>query len=105
MGILLTGRRISAAQALEYGLVNEVVPDEALDGAVDAWVRDVVACAPLSLKAIKRSVQDTAHLTVREARNTRLPSLGRGASEPGRGGRRARVQGEAGAGVDRPLRG
>ena len=75
MGILLTGRRISAVQALEYGLVNEVVPDEALDAAVDAWVRDVVACAPLSLKAIKRSVQDTAHLTVREARNTRLPSL------------------------------
>ena len=75
MGILLTGRRISAAQALEYGLVNEVVPDEALDAAVDAWVEDVVACAPLSLKAIKRSVQDTAHLTVREARNTRLPSL------------------------------
>jgi len=36
---------------------------------------DVVACAPLSLKAIKRSVHDTAHLTVREARNTRLPSL------------------------------
>ena len=27
MGILLTGRRIGAAQALEYGLVNEVVPD------------------------------------------------------------------------------
>ena len=46
MGILLTGRRISAAQALEYGLVNEVVPDEALDAAVDAWVEDVVACAP-----------------------------------------------------------
>ena len=26
MGMLLTGRRIGAAQALEYGLVNEVVP-------------------------------------------------------------------------------
>ena len=75
MGILLTGRRITAAQALEYGLVNEVVPDEALDAAVDAWVEDVVACAPLSLKAIKRSVHDTAHLTVREARNSRQPSL------------------------------
>ena len=75
MGILLTGRRISAAQALEYGLVNEVVPDGALDDAVDAWVEDIVACAPLSLKAIKRSVHDTAHLTVREARNSRQPSL------------------------------
>ena len=75
MGILLTGRRISATRALEYGLVNEVVADEVLDAAVDAWVEEVVACAPLSLRAIKRSVHDTAHLTVREARNSRLPSL------------------------------
>ena len=75
MGILLTGRRIGAAEALGYGLVNEVVPDERLDAAVDAWVEDVVACAPLSLKAIKRSAADTAHLTVEEARNACLPSL------------------------------
>ena len=75
MGILLTGRRIGAAEALGYGLVNEVVPDERLDAAVDAWVEDVVACAPLSLKAIKRSAADTAHLTVTQARNACLPSL------------------------------
>ena len=75
MGMLLTGRRIGAAEALGLGLVNEVVPEGTLDDAVDAWVRDIVACAPLSLKAIKRSVHDTAHLTVAEARNARLPSL------------------------------
>ena len=75
MSILLTGRRISAVQALNHALVNEVVPIDELDGAVDAWVQDVVACAPLSLKAIKRSASDTAHLTVHEARNSRLPSL------------------------------
>ena len=75
MGMLLTGRRIGAAQALEYGLVNQVVPADDLDAAVDAWVEDIVACAPLSLKAIKRSAHDTAHLTVPEARNARLPSL------------------------------
>ena len=75
MGMLLTGRRIDAAQALEFGLVNEVAPIETLDDAIDAWVQDIVACAPLSLKAIKRSVHDTAHLTVAEARNARLPGL------------------------------
>ena len=75
MGILLTGRRIGAAQALDHGLVNQVVPLEELDAAVDSWVRDIVACAPLSLKAIKRSTHDTAHLTPSEARNLRLPSL------------------------------
>ena len=75
MGLLLTGRRIGAAEALALGLVNEVAPEGALDEAVDAWVRDIVACAPLSLRAIKRSVHDTAHLTAAEARNARLPSL------------------------------
>ena len=75
MGMLLTGRRISAAEALECGLVNQVVPDDELDGAVQSWIDDIVACAPLSLKAIKRSAADTAHLTIREARNARLPSL------------------------------
>ena len=75
MGMLLTGRRISAAEALEYGLINQVVPQVELDGAVQSWIDDIVACAPLSLAAIKRSTADTAHLTIREARNARLPSL------------------------------
>ena len=75
MGLLLTGRRLAAAEALEFGLVNQVAPLDELDAAVDAWVRDILACAPLSLKAIKRSANDTAHLTVPEARNARLPGL------------------------------
>ena len=75
MGLLLTGRRIGATDALEFGLVNQVVPPEELDAAVDAWIRDILACAPLSLRAIKRSADDTAHLTVPEARNASLPSL------------------------------
>ena len=75
MGLLLTGRRIDAAEALEHGLINQVVPLDELDAAVDSWVGDILACAPLSLRAIKRSANDTAHMTVPEARNARLPSL------------------------------
>ena len=75
MEMLLTGRRIGAAEALAHGLINQVVADAGLDDAVQAWIDDIVACAPLSLKAIKRSASDTAHLTIREARNARLPSL------------------------------
>ena len=75
MGLLLTGRRIVAAEALALGLVNEVVPDADLDGAVEAWVDEILACAPLSLRAIKRSLADTAHLAEREARTACLPSL------------------------------
>ena len=75
MGLLLTGRRIGAAEALAAGLVNEVAPDAELDRAVDGWVEDILACAPLSLRAIKRSAADTAHLGEREARTAGLPSL------------------------------
>ena len=60
LGVLLTGRRIGAAEALGYGLINQILPADTLDTAVDAWVADILACAPLSLKAIKRSVYDTA---------------------------------------------
>ncbi|MDE0705070.1 MAG: enoyl-CoA hydratase-related protein [Rhodospirillaceae bacterium] len=75
LGVLLTGRRMTAAEALGCGLINRVVPDDGLDAAVDAWVADILACAPLSLKAIKRSVYDTAHMNLAEARNARLPAL------------------------------
>jgi len=63
------------AEALAAGLVNEIVPDAELDRAVDAWVKDILVCAPLSLRAIKRSAADTAHLGEREARTAGLPSL------------------------------
>jgi crotonobetainyl-CoA hydratase len=75
MGILLTGRRVPAGEALAMGLVNEVVPRADLDAAVDRWAADVLACAPLSLRAIKQVVRRTAHMTAQEAQAARLPGL------------------------------
>lgn len=54
MGLLLTGRHFSAQEALAYGLVNEVVPGARLDDAVQVWVEDMLACAPLALRATKQ---------------------------------------------------
>jgi crotonobetainyl-CoA hydratase len=75
MAMLLTGRRISAAQALEWGLINEVVPRAELDAAVDRWLADILACAPLSLRAIKQTVRRTAQLAATDAQALRLPAL------------------------------
>ena len=75
MGVMLTGRRITAAEALRFDLVNEVVPYDGLDAAVDRWLADILACAPLSIRAIKQSVRRTAHLTAQEAQAARLPAL------------------------------
>ncbi|MGW9195396.1 enoyl-CoA-hydratase DpgD [Micromonospora chersina] len=56
MGYLLTGRRMDAGTAYTLGLVNEVVPAAELDRCVAGWVADLLACAPLALRAIKQAV-------------------------------------------------
>ena len=75
MGMLLTGRRVSAAEALRFGLVNEVVPQAGLDAAVEKWVADILACAPLSVKAVKQMVRRGAQLSPQEAQMLRVPAL------------------------------
>ncbi len=75
MGIMLAGRQVSAEELYRYGLVNEVTEPEALDDAVDAWVKDILAGAPLSLRAIKQTVNRTAHLTPAEAQALKTPAL------------------------------
>ncbi len=49
MQMLLTGEPIDAPTALAWGLVNEVVPPEALDAAVDRWVAAVLRASPLTV--------------------------------------------------------
>ncbi len=47
-----------------------------LDAAVDRWLGDILACAPLSIRAIKQVVRRTAHhLPAAEAQAQRLPAL------------------------------
>ena len=75
MGMLLTGRRITAREAAGYGIINEVVGRAALDATVDRWVADVLACAPLSVRAIKQVVRRTAQLAAAEAQALRLPAV------------------------------
>jgi len=75
MGMLLTGRRIGAADALRFGIANEVVEADQLDEAVTRWVTDILACAPLSVRAIKQMVRAGARLTAAEAQMLRLPAL------------------------------
>jgi dehydration protein DpgD len=70
MGYLLTGRRLDAATAHAYGLVNEVVPADRLDDCVDGWVDDLVAAAPLSVRAIKEAALRSADLPLPEAFGT-----------------------------------
>jgi len=54
MGLILTSRRLGAAEALQLGLVNELVPGAAdLPGAVAAWCADILKGAPAAIRASK----------------------------------------------------
>jgi crotonobetainyl-CoA hydratase len=74
-GLMMTGRTMSSTEAAHYGLVNAVVPGDELDREVAGWVQGVLACAPLSVAAIKATMRQTGHLTPHEARSLRLPVL------------------------------
>jgi dehydration protein DpgD len=67
MGYLLTGRRMTAAQALGFGLVNEVVPDAELDACVDRWTADLLRGAPLAQRALKEAVLRSVDLPLEDA--------------------------------------
>ncbi len=49
-------RQYDAQAALEMGLVNAVVPLEALEEETVAWCREMLACSPLALRMVKASM-------------------------------------------------
>ena len=75
VGMMMTGRMVPAEEMARYGLVNAVVSMERLDDEVDAWVEDILASAPLSLRAIKTLVRETGHLPMHEAYQRETPEL------------------------------
>ncbi|MEM7254430.1 MAG: enoyl-CoA hydratase-related protein [Pseudomonadota bacterium] len=74
MGYLLTGRHMSAQRAYELGLVNEVTPLAQLDDVVDGWVRDIVRCAPLAVRATKEAAMQGLDYPLPQAYYTDYPA-------------------------------
>ena len=58
MGMILTGRHITAREAQSFGLVNEVVPREELMETAERWANEILECAPISVRASKQSVSE-----------------------------------------------
>ena len=77
MGMLLTGRRISATEAYRAGLVNEVVPLAELLVAVRRRADDILACAPLSVQATKEAVLKGLELSLPVAIELVPPTMAR----------------------------
>ncbi len=54
--LLFTGRRLAAREAADWGLIDVVADDGALDETVDALVGEITAGAPIAVRAAKRLV-------------------------------------------------
>lgn len=65
--MLLTGRRLTAAEALGHGLVNQVVAPADLGAAAQAMAGRILDSAPLAAMAIKQTHRLTRHLGVEAA--------------------------------------
>ncbi len=65
LGMILTGRHVSAREGLELGFVNEVTAPDELMAVARRWAREICEAAPLSVRASKDVVYrglDTASL-------------------------------------------
>jgi crotonobetainyl-CoA hydratase len=55
LGMILTGRRVSAAEGKELGFINEVVPVGEALAAARRWANLILECSPMAVRASKQS--------------------------------------------------
>jgi enoyl-CoA hydratase len=65
--LLMSGRHITAAEAVDYGIVNRLFPAETLLEETIAFAKLVASKAPLSVKALKVLMRDGPALPLAEA--------------------------------------
>lgn len=93
MALVLTGERMAAAEALQYGLVNEVVPLEGLAAAADEWAAKICAASPLAVQAAKYAGNRGLSVSLENALSTKYEPIEQYAtSEDVQEGRRAFIE-------------
>ena len=75
MEYLLTGKEMTAAEALEHGLVNRVAPTAGLDDAVNELIDQIMACAPLSIQATKQAAMRGLDMGLGDALVAEYPAV------------------------------
>ena len=67
LDLILTGRPVNAAEALQMGLANRVVPHGAAREAAESLAREIAAFPQLCMKGDRRSAYEQIDLPMREA--------------------------------------
>lgn len=76
LGMILTGRRVSAEEGMSLGFVNEVVPDGEVVEAAKRWASQILECSPMSIRASKQAVYEgLGHAGVEAAQNGKYEAV------------------------------
>ena len=75
MGMIMTSKRLSPQEALQYGLVNEVVSPEELLPTAEKWAAEIMKAAPLSILASKEASLTGMHLNLEDAMRHEYPGV------------------------------
>jgi crotonobetainyl-CoA hydratase len=76
MGMLLTGRRVDAREALALGIVNELVAPGELAPAARRWADAICECSPVSVRTSKRvAIEGLRHASLQDAMETRYDAI------------------------------
>jgi len=76
MGMMLTGRHVSAGEGKELGFVNDVVPRDQLMARAREWADMILACSPMSIRATKQAAYQGLDVAgVREAYEARYDAV------------------------------
>jgi enoyl-CoA hydratase/carnithine racemase len=80
--MLLTGEAIDAATALDWGLVNQVVPAPEVDAAVDELADQILRFSPQVIGLGKRAFYDQIERTEPDAYARVQPVMAANAADP-----------------------
>lgn len=78
MGMILTGRKVSAAEGLRLGFVNQVTSADALMDEARRWAAEILVCSPMSIRASMEIVHkgaEEASLAAAHARQNKYPAV------------------------------
>jgi crotonobetainyl-CoA hydratase len=73
MSMIMTSKRISAQEAMQYGIVMEIVPLDKLIATAESYAAEIMQGAPLCIRACKEATIKGLTVSIEEAMNTTYP--------------------------------
>jgi 2-(1,2-epoxy-1,2-dihydrophenyl)acetyl-CoA isomerase len=73
--LYFTSPRLSSAEALDLGLVNQILPDEGFDQAAIDWCQSMAQRAPIAQRLMKENINRALHCDLATALDGEAPNM------------------------------